>query len=161
MIEAVMKREGVYTIPATNGCNVRRRLLGSFANSVFKVGYIGHCVECWYLNKIEAPTPKQRVAFDTPSSSVSPEDVLAFVGEDAAELCFAQVLVLISMQECGLSNLLLKDKVTNAFFVRDEFGVLRLLRVHYFEGVGWSFYSNIIGSPYEVLGQGSRVFYGI
>ncbi len=111
----------------------------------------------WFLSgrgKVEDPQGKHKLRYgrlrkpapDIPENSVESAIIPELGGEAKAETTLTEVCYLIEIQPNGRKGVLLTNGRANIFYVRDQFGVLRVVSVRYFDH-GWWVYASLVDDP--------------
>lgn len=107
--------------------------------------------------KIEEPLGEQVLRYgNLTKNSVDGPIIEELGGEAKAETTLTELYDLLKKQANGEDGDLLTNGYANIFYIRDIEGVLRAVRVYWFD-CGWDVYASSVGRPY-VWHAGSRVF---
>lgn len=153
---------GTTVIPATTAQFVAK---GKFVRNTghkakVKISYLGDNFTEWFLSgdsKTEDPISEQTLcSAKLKKSSVDAPIIAELGGEAKAETALTEVFSLMEKQPNGENGALLTNGYANIFYVRDQHGVLRAVRVGWDDG-GWDVRAGSVEIP-DMWHDGSRVF---
>ena len=115
-----------------------------------KISYLGYDLTKWFLfdtGKIEGPTSEQTLYCYRLRKFLADDQIIAALGgEEKAETTLLEMFSLMKKQKNGEKGVLLTNGRANIFYIRDQNGVLRVVRVHW-HGGGWDIYADSVESP--------------
>ncbi|OGI47067.1 hypothetical protein A2121_00275, partial [Candidatus Nomurabacteria bacterium GWB1_40_6] len=122
--------------------------------------YLGDNFKEWFLSgdgKTEEQIGEQTLRYTKLlRSSLDGPIIIELGGEEKAETTLAEVFSLMEKQPKGEEGALLTNGWANIFYVRDDTGVLRAVRVHWHD-VGWHVLARGVSDP-SSWHAGSQVF---
>lgn len=129
-------------------------------NAPVKISCLGDNFTAWFLSgdgKTEDPISEQTLRYHKLRKSSADGSIITELGgEEKSETTLTEMFSLMEKQKNGEDGVLLNNGYANIFYIRDQNGVLRAVRVHWFGG-GWDVGAGSVGSPIEWLG-GFQVF---
>ena len=149
-------------IPATTGTFVAKEkfIQDTGRKAKVKISYLGDNFTAWFLSddgKTEEPITEQTLRYGKlRKSSVDAPIITELGGEAKAETTLTEVFSLMEKQATGEEGVLLNNGWANLFYVKDQSGVLRTVRVSW-GGDGWRVNADSVENP-DRWGGGRRVF---
>lgn len=130
-------------------------------NTAVKISYLGDNFTSWFLSGeglTEDPISEQTLRYHKlRKSSVDGPIITELGGEAKAETTLSEMFSLMEKQKNGEDGVLLNNCYANIFYVRDQNGVLRAVRVYWF-GDGWHVGAFSVEGPRGWWFGGYRVF---
>ena len=122
-----------------------------------KISGTGSNFDAWFGDKVEDPISKQTLRYrKLRQSSVDGPIITELGGEEKAETTLSEMFSLMAKQGNGEDGVLLNNGWGNIFYVRDNAGVLRPVRVNWFDD-GWSVFASSVEDP-DGWSDGLQVF---
>lgn len=158
----LLETVGTVIIPATTSQFVAKEkfVRGTGRNAKVKISDIGSNFDAWFLNgtgKIEDPQSEQTLAYDRlRKASLDGPIIEELGGEAKAETTLTDMFSLMEGQGSGGERVLLNNGNANIFYIRDQNGVLRTVRVRWYDD-GWFVFASSLELPLRWL-DGFQVF---
>lgn len=159
---AIAEPISTVTIFATTSKLIAREkfVVGTDRKTKVKISYLGDNFADWFLSgkgKIENPLGEQTLRYaKLKKSSLDASIIAELGGEEKSETALSSVYGLMEKQPNGENGALLTNGYANTFYVRDQNGVLRAVRMDWYAG-GWRVSANSVGGP-DRWRDGNRVF---
>lgn len=159
---SILELVSTIVVNATTGKLVAkdRFVINTKRNAPVKISYLGDNLKAWFLNgdsKTEDPISEQTLRYHKlRKSSVHGPIITELGGEAKAETTLSEMFSLMEKQKHGEDGVLLNNGWANIFYIKDDAGVLRAVRVRWLDG-GWSVYADSVEDP-DGWRVGSQVF---
>ncbi|MFA5736995.1 MAG: hypothetical protein WC893_02470 [Candidatus Paceibacterota bacterium] len=140
--ELLLEPVGAVVIPATTGKFVAKDkfVVNTKRNASVKISAVWDSFTSWFLSgdgKTEDPTSEQTLCYHKlRKSSVDGPIITELGGEEKSETTLTEMFSLMEKQKNGENGVLLNNGYANIFYIRDQAGVLRAVRVGWSDG-GW------------------------
>jgi len=129
-------------------------------NANVKISYLGDNFRSWFLSddgKIEDPITEQTLRYYKLRRSSVDGPIMAELGiPEEVETTLSEMFCLMEKQKNGESGVLLNNGYANIFYIKDQSGVRRAVRVSWY-GDGWIVDADPVDGPYS-WGAGRQVF---
>ena len=160
--ESLLKLVSTIVVQATTGTLVAKEkfVRDTGRKAKVKISYLGDNFTEWFLSgsgKIEDPESVQTLRYHKLRKPSGDGLIITELGGEAkAETTLSEMFSLMEKQKNGESGPLLNNGWWNIFYIKDQNGLLRTVRVRWF-GDGWSVLANSVESP-DRWGAGRQVF---
>lgn len=162
VIETLLDFVGTVSVPATTGKLVAkdRFVVNTKRNAPVKISAVWDNFTTWFLSgkgKTEDPISEQTLRYHKlRQSSVDGPIITELGGEAKAETTLSEMFSLMEKQKNGEDGVLLNNGWANLFYIKDQNGVLRTVRVDWYDG-GWYVDAHSVEGPGRWR-DGRRVF---
>lgn len=139
---ALLKLIGTVVVPATTGIFVAKKkfVRDTSRKAKVRISYPGDNFKTWFLNddgKTEDSIIEQTLRYHKVWKSSADGPIIAELGgEESAETTLPLMFALMEKQGKGEDGVLLTNDYANIFYIKDNAGVLRTVRVNWVPG-GW------------------------
>ena len=160
--EPILTFLSTITIPSTTSQFVAKDkfVVNMSDDAPVKISHLGGNFTTWFLNgsgKTEDPISGQTLRYaELCKASVDAPIIAELGGEAKSETTLAELFFLVEKQKCGEDGVLLNNGWANIFYVRDQDGLLRAVRVGWLV-VGWYLYADALEVP-RGWRDGNQVF---
>ena len=143
-----------------------RFVINTLDDAPVKISDLGNNFITWFLGgdgKTEDPVSEQTLRYHRlRKASVDAPIITELGGEEKSETTLMEMFSLMEKQKNGEDGVLLNNVYANIFYIRDQNGVLRAVRVRWY-GVGWRVGADSVGRPhwwadgYQVFSRNSVI----
>jgi len=141
---------GNITLPFTTTKFVasEKFVLNTTDSSKTKISYLDRDFKSWFLGKTEEPIGEVNLRYGVMTELANSRRIVEDLGgEEKSETTLTEMFALMEKQGQGEKGDLLNNGWANIFYIKDNTGVLRTVRVFWYVG-GWFVGANSVENPF-------------